>query len=285
LGLVVAIPDTSLADCSDLREKTLKTGIFARALAVFRVDKLVIFSSPLVHDSQRKDADLLFRLLKYMDTPQYLRKRLFPQTPWLRYAGLLPPLRTRSHPLNARISSLVKGEFRWGAPVGAGKVDVGIERPLDYLGPLNEGEPTLFRITELQPHIRLEVVQRGDADLYWGFEVQSVDNLIQYLKDSAGATRIAFSRMADPFETLQSEIQSSVLKTRSVIAVFGGPYKGLREIFADRLNSLESSTDFWVNTIPDQGTETVRLDEALFASLALVNTFVGSLISKRGFHF
>lgn len=284
MGLVVAIPDTSLADCSDLREKTLKTGILARAFAVFRVDKVVIFSSPLIHDNQKKDADLLFRLLKYMDTPQYLRKKLFPQTPWLRYAGLLPPLRTRSHPLNAKVSGLVKGEFRWGVPVAPGKVDVGLERPLDYSSPLNEREPTLFRIADLHPRILLEVVQRGDADLYWGFDVQIIENLVQCLKGSENTTRIAFSRMGEPFETLQAEVQSSVTKTRSVIAIFGGPYQGLQEIFADRLKSLESYTEFWVNTIPDQGTETVRLEEALFASLALVNTSVGSLISKPGFH-
>jgi predicted SPOUT superfamily RNA methylase MTH1 len=284
LGLIVAIPDTSLADCSDLREKTLKAGIFARAFAVFRADKVVIFSSPPVQSNQKKDADLLFRLLKYMDVPQYLRKKLFPQTPWLRYAGLLPPLRTRSHPLNAEVSGLVKGELSWGFPVGAGKVDVGLERPLDYPAPVNEREPTLFRIAELHPRIQLEIVHRGDADLYWGFDVQSIEDLIQYLKGSEHATRIAFSRMAESFETLQAEIQSSVRKTRSVIALFGGPYQGLHEIFADKLKSLESNVEFWVNTIPDQGTETVRLEEALFASLALVNASTGSLISKPGFH-
>jgi len=284
LGLVVAIPDTSLADCTDLRDKTLKAGIFARALAVFRVDTVAIYNSGLLQDDRKRDADLLARLLKYMDTPQYLRRRLFPQTPWLRYAGLLPPLRTRSHPLNARVSGLVKGEFRWGVPVAPGKVDVGLERPLDYPSPLNEREPTLFRIAELHPHILLRVVQRGDADLYWGFDVQVIENLIQYLKGSENTTCIAFSRMGKPFETLEAEIKSSVTKTRNVIALFGGPYQGLQEIFADRLKSLEFCTEFWVNTIPDQGTETVRLEEALFASLAMVNSSVGSLISKPGFH-
>jgi predicted SPOUT superfamily RNA methylase MTH1 len=39
-----------------------------------------------------------------------------------------------------------------------------------------------------------------------------------------------------------------------------------------------------VNTIPDQGTETVRLDEALFISLGLLNSSVGSMISKPGYH-
>jgi len=39
--------------------------------------------------------------------------------------------------------------------------------------------------------------------------------------------------------------------------------------------SLELSeiTDFVVNTIPEQGTETVRTEEALYASLAILNSF------------
>lgn len=284
MGLVVAIPDSSLTDCSDLREKTLKVGVIARALAVFKVDTAVVFRSGPVRDDQKREADLLSNLLKYMDTPQYLRKRLFPQTPWLRYAGLLPPLRTRSHPLNAKTSGLFRGELRWGAPVGGGKVDIGVERPLEYAAPLGEQESTLFRVTELHPHIRLEVVQRDDAELYWGFDVKSTEDLIQYLKGSIHATRIAFSRTAEPFQNLRAEIQSGVTRTRNVIALFGGPYQGLREIFGERLKSLESNIEFWANTIPDQGTETVRLEEAMFASLALVNGCVGSLVSRRGFH-
>jgi len=284
LGLVVAIPDTSLADCTDLRDKTLKAGIFARVLAVFRVDTVAIYNSGLLQDDRKRDADLLARLLKYMDTPQYLRRRLFPQTPWLRYAGLLPPLRTRSHPLNAKVSGLVKGELRWGVQTGTGKVDIGVERPVNYTTPLSERESTLFRVVEVHPDVQLEVVERSDADIYWGFGVQLVGDLVRYLGDFTHSTRIAFSRAAAPYENLETTIQSSVTKTKAVMALFGGPYHGLREIFSDRLKSLQTNTEFWVNTIPGQGTETVRLEEAMLASLALLNGSVGSLISKPGFH-
>ncbi|MHA2322731.1 MAG: putative RNA uridine N3 methyltransferase [Candidatus Thorarchaeota archaeon] len=47
---------------------------------------------------------------------------------------------------------------------------------------------------------------------------------------------------------------------------------------------VKSHIDFWVNAIPDQGTETVRLEEALFVSLGLLNTSVGKMILKPGFH-
>jgi hypothetical protein len=49
-------------------------------------------------------------------------------------------------------------------------------------------------------------------------------------------------------------------------------------------NELKKHVDFWVNTIPDQGTETVRLEEALFASLGLLNKSVGQIVARPGFH-
>jgi predicted SPOUT superfamily RNA methylase MTH1 len=55
---------------------------------------------------------------------------------------------------------------------------------------------------------------------------------------------------------------------------FGAPTHGLHEIVAQENLRLEEVADFTVNTIPDQGTETVRTEEAMYASLALLNTIV-----------
>jgi hypothetical protein len=52
---------------------------------------------------------------------------------------------------------------------------------------------------------------------------------------------------------------------------FGAPALGLNEIVAREGLRLEDIVDFVVNTIPLQGTETVRTEEALIASLAVLN--------------
>jgi len=52
---------------------------------------------------------------------------------------------------------------------------------------------------------------------------------------------------------------------------FGAPTQGLYEIAAHERLRLEDLAHFVVNTIPKQGTETVRTEEALYASLALFN--------------
>jgi hypothetical protein len=53
--------------------------------------------------------------------------------------------------------------------------------------------------------------------------------------------------------------------------LFGAPSRGLHEIAKDEGLKLNELVDIIVNTIPKQGTETVRTEEALLATLAVLN--------------
>jgi predicted SPOUT superfamily RNA methylase MTH1 len=284
MGLRVAIPDTSLVDCSDLREKTVKVGSLARAMAVFRVDVVMVYKTGHVPGGQKKDVDLLVRILEYMDTPQYLRKKVFPISPSLKYVGLLPPLRTSSHPLVTTPEDLTEGMHRWGIQVKDGQVDIGVEQLIAHPEPVSERESTLFRIAQTKPKIRLEIASRDEVEEYWGFRVVRIGSLVEKLRNTSEVTRIVFSRNAPSYASLEDEIASTVGNTKSVFAVFGGPKRGVRELLSGEKNELKKHVDFWVNTIPDQGTETVRLEEALFASLGLLNKSVGQIVARPGFH-
>lgn len=283
MTLEVAIPDTTLRHCSDLREKTVTTGFLGRAFAVFRAEKIIVFRTGLLGNEELKDADLLVRLLHYMDTPQYLRKRVFPRAPSLRFVGLLPPLRTPSHPLFSSIDEVERGDLRWGLQIGPGKVDLGLDETVDYDGIVSEREPTLFRVVDTSPRMKLEVTDRREVPVYWGFETVMVDDFDDYLRTNNGTTTIALSREAPPFGKMQCAIESTVKGTHSLLALFGGPKIGLHELFS-QASGPKDYIDFWVNTIPDQGTETVRLEEAIYSSLALLNYSVGSLVTKKGFY-
>ena len=284
MTLRVAIPDTALIDCSDLRQKTAKSGSIARSLAVFRVDRVYIYDTGTLSGNQKRDADLLTKLLRFMDTPQYLRKLIFPKSPSLKYAGILPPLRTKSHPLESTRKDLQEGSIRWGVQVRPGKVDLGLDRPINYPKTISERDPTLFRVRKTSPTIILEVIEREDVEEYWGFSVERIRDLGVLLEEEDDSTRIGFSRKAPHFDRLENDLKSTISGTQSVLAVFGGPGHGILEVFEGERETIKSNIDFWVNTIPDQGTETVRLDEALFISLGLLNTLLGKMIAKPGFH-
>jgi predicted SPOUT superfamily RNA methylase MTH1 len=284
MTLKVAIPDTSLTDCSDLREKTEKAGSIARALAVFRVDFVYIYDTGLLSPEKKRDADLLRKILQYMDTPQYLRKRSFSKSQSLKFAGLLPPLRTKSHPLETTIDELQEGIVRWGLQVWPGKIDLGLSKLVNYPKTVSERDPTLFKVIKTKPQIVLEMIDRDDVSDYWGFEVERITDLVKLLEDSNDSTRIGFSRKAPSYHQLENDLKSTIANTQSVLAVFGGPGHGILDFFGKEKNAVKLHIDFWVNTIPDQGTETVRLEEALFVSLGLLNASVGTMISKPGFH-
>lgn len=284
MTLRVAIPDTSLIDCSDLREKTVKAGSIARALAVFRVEFVYIYDTGLLSPERKRDAELLRKILRYMDTPQYLRRRSFPKTQSLKFAGLLPPLRTRSHPLETTIADLQEGTVRWGLQARTGRIDLGLSRLVNYSKTVSERDPTLFKVIKTKPLIALERIEREDVSDYWGFEVERVTHLAKLLEESDDSTRIGFSRKATSYHQLENDLKSTIAGTQSVLAVFGGPGHGILEFFKKEREDVKSHIDFWVNTIPDQGTETVRLEEALFTSLGLLNISVGTMIAKPGFH-
>ncbi len=59
--------------------------------------------------------------------------------------------------------------------------------------------------------------------------------------------------------------------SQQVLVAFGAPSRGLHEIVKEEGARLEDLVDFVVNTIPEQGTATVRTEEALLASLAILN--------------
>jgi predicted SPOUT superfamily RNA methylase MTH1 len=57
-------------------------GQIARAATVFRIDEVVVFDSNSSVENSGDDVEsgarFLVRILQYLETPQYLRRRLFP---------------------------------------------------------------------------------------------------------------------------------------------------------------------------------------------------------------
>jgi methyltransferase len=275
--LSIAIPVSIVSDIPHLREKTLEIGLIARAAAIFRVNEIVVFSDK-VGDSQKRDRNLIVTLLSYVETPQYLRKRLFKIKPELRYAGILPPLRTPHHPLEKRARKLKMGEYREGAVVSvteAGSlVDIGVERPLLIAGtklPVNRR--ATVKVTKTGKHPEVTLAKLGEIKSYWGYTVKaSKSSFGQFTKTSHYNLVIATSKLGTPFAEITDVLAERWKKSGKILVAFGAPSQGLQEIVAQENLSLDKVADFTVNTVPFQGTETVRTEEAVYATLALLNT-------------
>jgi len=275
--LSVAIPASFVSDVPHLREKTFRIGLVGRAAAIFRVDEVIVYPD-FPQTDQRRDINLLATVLAYMETPQYLRKRLFKIQPELKYAGVLPPLRTPHHPLADRTEDLKVGEFREGAVLSYSKegsqVDVGVEQPALVAGiKLKTNTRVTVKITELGKHPKAVLPSPREIKAYWGFKVSvSEDTFGRLVKTRPFDLVVATSRKGKPIDAVVDELTERWKQSLKTLMAFGAPTQGLFEIVAKERLMLEDLAHFIVNTIPEQGTETVRTEEALYASLAIFNT-------------
>lgn len=270
----IAIPASVVSDTPHLREKTSKIGVLGRAAAIFRVDEIVIYPDKPESD-QTKETNLLSILLSYMETPQYLRKRLFRLRPELQYAGILPPLRTAHHPLQRRIRELRVGEHREGvtlsANTGGVPVDIGVEKPaLLRSHELPAGRRVTVKIAHVDKNVEVELSNKDDIREYWGYNVTAQKRKFgAFVRGSEFDLKIATSKLGRAFNDVKDKIASKWSIANTILVAFGSPSQGLPRIVSREGLQLEDVVDFVINTIPMQGTETVRTEEALIASMAV----------------
>jgi predicted SPOUT superfamily RNA methylase MTH1 len=121
--------------------------------------------------------------------------------------------------------------------------------------------------------VEAKAANRDDAVEYWGY---TLSRERKSLKDLLGKRdfdlTIATSRHGTCLMDIAKKICDRWRAAGKILILFGAPSWGLYEIARSEGFKLDDYVDFVVNTIPFQGTETVRTEEALIASLAtLVN--------------
>ena len=277
--IAIALPVSIISEIPHLREKTVEIGLIARAAAIFRTNEIIIFSD-IVSTKQKRDSALINSLLSYIETPQYLRKKLFKIKPDLRYAGILPPLRTPHHPLERRIKNLKNGDYREGIVIAVNEkgsvLDIGVERSI--LIPdkkLTVNKRVTVQIKKSRGSLELTLVNRNDINNYWGFNITSTKSSFgKLIKSRAFDLVIATSKFGNPFSQIKEDLTNKWKKSKKILIAFGAPSYGLQDILKKEKLNLRNVVDFIVNMIPNQGTKTVRTEEALFATLTLLNALI-----------
>lgn len=269
----VGLPASFTRDIPHLREKTSRAGIVARALAMFRVDEVVIYDDIPKRTSQQ-DGRLFEKLLRYQETPQYLRRALFPPDSDLQFVGILPPLRLPSHP-NPEKPQV--GIVREALVIDSGEtslVNAGFSVPVRVCSKLRKAERVTVRLTVIQPDLEGEVVDPNRLPIYWGFKVNRAGITLGRLVGSKqmGLT-ISTSREGREIREEIRMLNTSMRSACRAIVLFGSPDLGVEEILRMEGMDVERVCDYNLNTIPYQGVETVRTEEALIASLSVLNAF------------
>jgi predicted SPOUT superfamily RNA methylase MTH1 len=271
-NLSITIPDSSLSDEQTKRDKSVKIAQFARACSIFRVKRIYIYHDSLSH-FEKDDPHLLKTILRYLDTPQYLRKILFPMMHQLQYAGILHPIKAPHHRVVDDIKRIKAGDIRTGVVVkvkGQLFVEVGLGSLVPFMGDGFEGKKVNVRFTESYPN--LKGVQAIEEDIfdYWGYEVKEVPSISKLLTSVEKTDIIITSRKGRHFKNIEAQLAEHAKSVQNILVAFGSPKYGLHEILAKEGASIKPY-QYVVNMFPNQGTETVRLEEAVLGGLAILN--------------
>ena len=266
--LSIFIPNSFLSESKDLKIRTYKVGILGRALAIFQADNVVIYNDDNVKNEEGEmDGEFIAEILSYMNTPQYLRKQAFPIRPELKHVGILPPLRTPHHPVNSQPDV---GDYRQGFTVKRNKkgtyVDIGMDKLAFCKEQLSVKRIFDFKITKIA---KKEVIVTPDKpdDVYWGYNViSSTKSLKNSLKLIKPDLVVETTRYGDYINSIFDELKPKLDESKSIAILFGGPYSSIQEDVSNPNWDL-----FKINTLPGQGTETVRSEEAVVATLSLFN--------------
>ena len=266
MKLSVAIPESALSDDSLKIDKTRKISVLARACSMFKIDTIYVYQDG---GNNKQDASLLVMILKYLETPQFLRRRLFPKMNDLKFAGVLQPLKIPSHITPSNQKKIIRGDVREGIIVSVkGKkfVDVGINQLIQFYGQTGVGKRVTVQFKEGYPKLSVKEIDKTEAPGYWGYSVKERANLFSIFSEWKGSVIIT-SRKGKT--ATKEQISKYTTSDQPVLVAFGSPEKGIHEILGGRMKNVQNAKS--LNFFPNQATETVRLEEALLGTLAILN--------------
>ena len=107
-------------------------------------------------------------------------------------------------------------------------------------------------------------------------------SLSKLLASAENTEVVIASRKGSYFKNVEAKLAERAKNVQNILVAFGAPKYGVPNILAKEGTSTKPY-EFVVNMFPNQGTETVRLEEAVLGTLALLNNFLPA--SNRFAHF
>ncbi|OWM74222.1 hypothetical protein CDL15_Pgr008535 [Punica granatum] len=270
----IAVPGSIIDNAQSLELATRLAGQIARAATIFRIDEVVVFNNKDVQgddsggvltddsDENESGAAFLIRILRYLETPQYLRKALFPRHNNLRVTLKEKPPNFLGTLVDVGLNKnvVIDQVIEPGTRV---TVAMGIERNLD-------SELPHLVVSSLKP--------REDEGRYWGYKVRYASSISSVLNECPyqGGYDHLIGTSEHGMDVRSSEL---VIPTfRHLLIAFGG-LAGLEESIEEDSNlkgkHAREIFDKYLNTCPHQGSRTIRTEEAIFISLQYFQEPIG----------
>ncbi|KAL8486362.1 hypothetical protein ACS0TY_022682 [Phlomoides rotata] len=229
-------------------------------------------------DEDESGAAFLMRILRYLETPQYLRRSLFPKHNSLRFVGLLPPLDAPHHLRKHEWASYREGITRDKIDRGSTGtlVDVGLSKNVMVEQVLEPGtrvtvEMGTNRNLDAGPSRKIVPSSRPrEEGMYWGYKVRYAANISSVFKHCPYQGGYDHRIGTSEHGLVISSSELALPAFRHLLIAFGG-LAGLEECVEEDKNLKDKNVrdlfDSYLNTCPLQGSRTIRTEEAIFISL------------------
>lgn len=289
----IAIPGSIMDNAQSPELQSYLAGQIARAAVIYNIDEIIVFDDQgEVTESDKKkfkkDIELgefrhcclrLARILQYLECPQYLRKNFFPRHDDLQNVSLINPLATPHH-LKRQDEFLFREGVVTNKPTKPGhgsQVNVGLLNDVHIDKTLKPGWRVTVKILPGQTNIKRikgTVVSprlpRLETGIYWGYTVRLASNISEIFSKCPYEKGYDLSiGTSDKGENVKN-IPDKSLKYNHGIIVLGG-LSGLEAALEnDSKLAVDDPSlvfDKYLNIRPNQGSRTIRTEEALLISL------------------
>lgn len=255
----VLLPDSFLENEDTLLLKTRKIGTLARTTNMFRIGYVYFYRE----SGLDKDREILSDLFTHLGFPPYLRK-YGKRTQNLRHTAILQPIHSPNH---SRVKykgfsyseGIVTESFGEKITVDMGKKNTVVIRDKRHH---DKGDTVIIRSSGKS----LSIKEKIPDTIFWKtlFEIGDL-TIDQFLESHPQNYVIGLSKSGKPISSnVIIDLQNS---SHSQYSLVFGPIKGSLRDYIKNLNSI----NMWLNVIPNQGTKTIKIEEALHSTLTLMN--------------
>ena len=283
--LSILIPSSIVDNAQSKELRTYLIGELARTIGIFKISEVIIFHDKL-KDNSRDYINYFVKNLQYLETPQYLRKTLFPMSEDLKLSGLMNPLESQHHLRKDEWSPYregcvldrpVNGDYSW--------VNIGLNKDCK----INQKIPPKTRVTvklnENNFNNKLKYYTGTPVSMsepylkngtYWGYVVRVCETYKDIFNNSIYDEGYDFViGTSDKGENYKNADYGKKKDFKHCLIIFGG-ISGIEGLMNDdehnNINSknIEKNFDLYLNTCMNQGLRTIRTEEAILISLAVI---------------